>query len=213
MVPWSANARSPIARVIRTSFFTSLSTMDTRGFTTTSPAETLLTLAADVSKRRLEEALEESLLTRTANLMEFDEIFDRIVGARLRGAGRLRLLIESRAPELFEVESTYLERLLERVLTDSRMPTTVREHQMSITGRPARVDAFIPEWSLVIEADSRRWHARQQDFESDRVRDNALAAKGIQVLRFTYSMLKDDPDACLDSILAVGQHRRAERPA
>ena len=73
------------------------------------------------------------------------------------------------------MESTYLERLLERVLADSRLPLAVREHEMSINGTPARVDAFLPEWSLVIEAGNRRWHARQQDFERDRARDNALA--------------------------------------
>lgn len=43
---------------------------------------------------------------------EFDPIFDRIVGSRLRGAGRLRRLIEARQPEAFAVDSTYLERLL-----------------------------------------------------------------------------------------------------
>ena len=42
-----------------------------------------------------------------------------------------------------------------------------------------------PDWNLVIEADGRNWHARVEDFEEDRRRDNELATRGIQVLRFT----------------------------
>jgi very-short-patch-repair endonuclease len=42
-----------------------------------------------------------------------------------------------------------------------------------------------PDWNLVIEADGRHWHARVEDFEEDRRRDNELATRGIQVLRFT----------------------------
>jgi very-short-patch-repair endonuclease len=66
---------------------------------------------------------------------------------------------------------------------------------------------FIEDWALVVEADSRRWHARQQDFNADRARDNALAATGIQVLRFTYDMLRNDPDGCVRTIVEVGTHR------
>ena len=43
-----------------------------------------------------------------------------------------------------------------------------------------------------VEADGRRWHARNEDFENDRRRDNALLRRGIRVIRFTYRMLKDD---------------------
>lgn len=83
---------------------------------------------------------------------------------------------------------------------------------MSINGRQSRVDAYLPYWRLVVEADSRRWHARQADFERDKLRDNALAAEGIVVLRFSYRMLKQDPGECLQTILRTGSHRRALRP-
>jgi very-short-patch-repair endonuclease len=62
---------------------------------------------------------------------------------------------------------------------------------------------------LVIEADGRNWHARRSDFESDRLRDNRLATHGIQVLRFTYSMLMSDPKDCVSTILRVGALRNA----
>ncbi len=183
-----------------------------RGFRTTTVAETVLLLAADLPLARLEAVLEEGLLTGRVRLEEFDPIFDRIVGSRLRGAGRLRRLIESRQPEAFSVDSTYLERLLERILSDPRLPHSTRESPMSINGRPSRVDAYLPSWKLVVEADSRRWHARQADFERDKLRDNALAAEGIVVLRFSYQMLRQDPGECLQTIMRAGSHRRALSP-
>jgi very-short-patch-repair endonuclease len=61
----------------------------------------------------------------------------------------------------------------------------------------------------VIEADGRAWHGRFVDQEADRRRDAELAAKGIQVIRLTYSMLTEEPDRCLEMILAAGRHRSA----
>jgi very-short-patch-repair endonuclease len=48
------------------------------------------------------------------------------------------------------------------------------------------VDACIPAWGLVLEADGRRWHARVEDFDRDRWRDNQAAALGLRVMRFTH---------------------------
>ena len=72
-----------------------------------------------------------------------------------------------------------------------------------------RVDVYIPGWRLVIEADGRNWHARVEDFEEDRRRDNELAMKGIQVIRLTYRMLKSDLEGCLDTIRTIGRVRSA----
>ncbi len=74
-----------------------------------------------------------------------------------------------------------------------------------------RVDALIPDWNVTVEADGRIWHTRVSDFDSDRARDNELAAMGYQVIRFTYSMLKNQPERCIETLLAVGANRRATR--
>ena len=52
-----------------------------------------------------------------------------------------------------------------------------------------RVDAFIPPWKLIVEADGRHWHTRVRDFEIDRGRDNLAVAHGLGVMRFTHSAL------------------------
>jgi very-short-patch-repair endonuclease len=211
MVPSNGSARSPVATIIRSDFYDAIATHRVKGFEVTSPAETVFTLASTLDLRALSATLDDVLLTGKATVGEFTPIFDRVVGRRARGAGRLRRLIEERHPDEYGVDSTYLERLLERVLSNSRIPPATREFPMTINGSPSRVDAFIARWDLVVEADSRRWHARTADFEADRARDNALAAAGIQVLRFTYRMLKDYHDRCIDTILAVGAHQSANR--
>jgi very-short-patch-repair endonuclease len=213
MVPWSGNARSPIARVIRSVFFQTVATDRRKGFLATTAAETVVTLATDLPKHRLEAVLDDSLLTGRASIGEYEDILDRLEGSHVAGLGNLRPLIAERSPTASEVDSSYLERLLERVLADPRVPSSAREHPFQLNGFSARVDAYVPEWGIVVEADGRRWHARQAEFESDRRRDNELAALGVQVLRFTYSMLRNEPECCLANLLEVGAHRRATRRA
>jgi very-short-patch-repair endonuclease len=110
--------------------------------------------------------------------------------------------------------SSYLEALLERLLAEAELPTTLREFSFSIRGTPARVDVYIPDWQMVIEipdwqmvieADGRAWHGRLRDQEADRRRDAGLAARGIQAIRLTYRMITDDPGECLSMILAAGR--------
>ena len=98
---------------------------------------------------------------------------------------------------------------MEFILDDPRVPPWVREFPMSIRGTEARVDFLIPSCNLILEGDGRNWHTRRTDFENDRRRDNALAAAGYQVMRFTYSMLKTEPEECLEQVIAVANHRAA----
>jgi very-short-patch-repair endonuclease len=168
-------------------------------------------LASDLRDHQLGELVDECLLSGRAKLAEFDRIYDRIAGGRVSGSARLRAILEDHHIDSYGIESTYLERLLERILDDPRIPPSIREHPMTINGAPSRVDVFIPEWAVVVEADSRRWHGRLEDFERDRARDNALAAQGIQIARLSYNMLKEDPAGCLETLLAVGAIRRAPR--
>ncbi len=72
---------------------------------------------------------------------------------------------------------------------------------------PHRVDAVIPEWRLILEADGRAFHTKRADFERDRQRDNLAAAQGYRVMRFTYRALTKDPAGVLQLVLNAGQHR------
>lgn len=70
---------------------------------------------------------------------------------------------------------------------------------------PHRVDAVIPDWNLILEADGRAFHTKRADFERDRQRDNLAAAHGYRVMRFTHRALTQDPAAVLQLVLNAGQ--------
>jgi very-short-patch-repair endonuclease len=209
VVPGSSNARSTIARVIRAEHFAEIEVDTIDGFPTTSTAETLIQLAGDLPKGFFIDVFDDLLLKGSLDLGRLDPLLEREGQRRRRGIVLMRKMLEARLPGAPTKESSYLEGLLEKVLTDGEVQDWSREHPFSINGRPSRVDVYIASCRLVIEADGRSWHMRHGAFESDRRRDNELAARGIQVLRFTYEMLTEDPEGCLETIRRVGQLRRA----
>lgn len=213
VVPDGSNLRSELARVIESDLFGSLASTTIKGIPTTTLPETLLALVADVGAARFEEVFDQALLKGLLDLDAMKGILDREAGRRPRGIRLLRRLTKERLPSAPTQDSTYLEAILERVLAQSDVPGWTREHAFSLMGRPARVDVYISAWRLVIEADGRNWHLRRADFENDRHRDNELAARGIQVLRYTYRMLTEDGPRCAMEITQVGGIRAAQRSA
>lgn len=209
VVPGSANARSEVARVIRAEYFPELNVESASGFPTTSVAETLVFLASELGASRLESVFDDALLAGKLDLTAIEAIIDRESGRRRNGIVKVRQLVTERDSAAPGIGSSYLEGILEQMLHSADVPPWTREHPFVLNGRSARVDAFISKWSLVIEADGRSWHSRTEDFENDRRRDNELASRGIQVLRFTYRMLNDDVAGCRRTILETGRLRRA----
>lgn len=209
IVPGAANARSRIARVVRSEYFNELEIEKVKGFPTTSIAETVLSLAGDLPKVVLESLVDDLILSGRIGPAGLLPPIDREFGRRRRGIVFYRDVVEKRLPDAPHADSSYLERILERLLSKMPVPEWTREHPFTLGDRPGRVDVFIPAWNLVIEADGRNIHARRAAFETDRRRDNDLATKGIQVIRLTYEMLTGDPNDCIQTIMAVGRVRSA----
>ena len=209
VVPGSSNARSQIAKVIRSEYFDELEVGKIRGFPVTSIAETLLVLAGETAKSRFEDVLDDLILAGRVDANSLLPVLEREAGRRRRWIVFFRELVEDRLPDAREYESSYLERILERLLGKIDLPDWTREHPFLLNNKPSRVDVFIPAWNLVIEADGRNIHSRRLAFEEDRRRDNELATQGIQVIRLTYEMLTTDPRGCNGTIVAVGRVRSA----
>jgi hypothetical protein len=55
------------------------------------------------------------------------------------------------------------------------------------------VDAYWPQYGLVVEVDGWRWHRSRRSFEEDRRRTNRLQLAGLTVLRFTDTQVDNDP--------------------
>jgi very-short-patch-repair endonuclease len=67
---------------------------------------------------------------------------------------------------------------------------------------PYLVDFFWPEQRLVVETDGWVVHGRRAAFESDRMRDATLQARGFAVLRFTWRHVISE---CTRVVVAIAQ--------
>jgi very-short-patch-repair endonuclease len=205
MVPIDGNARSPIARIIRSRYFYEIERKRVGPFLATSPAETLVTLASGVSGQRLEHLLDECVVSRLVDPEAFMTLLARRSG--LKGLPALRRITADRLESAYQPPTSVLERHLYTLLSRPGIPKVIRQFPFPREVVPGTVDAYIPLWRLITEADGRRWHTRQADFERDRTRDNLATSHGIGVLRFTYQMLVRQPEQCLSTILATGRTR------
>jgi very-short-patch-repair endonuclease len=207
LVPWTASGRSTIAKVTRSVWFATLPRATIRSIETISAAETVVSLAAELPAWRIIRVFEDGLAASRFTLDEFDEIFERVDGGRVRGIRIVRKLAAVHSADAPEKGASYLERFLEMLLAEPVVPDSVREFPFQLRVKDARVDAYIPDWEIVVEADGRNEHTRREAFETDRERDNGLAARGILVMRFTYRKLRYERDQCLRNLVEAGRHR------
>ncbi len=207
MMGGDGNARSPLARVIRSHRFDEVRRTRIRGFVVTGEAETVMSLAVETDGERLE-ALVDSLLARKSCTAEQLAVTVN-ANAGARGIARLRPIVEYRLPTAYQPPTTELERLLYRLLDDPRLPIYTRQMPMTYRQVNATVDAYIGAWRLIVEGDGRRWHIRQADMERDRLRDNEAVAHGYAVLRFTYDALQIHVEQVIDTLLRTGRVRQA----
>jgi very-short-patch-repair endonuclease len=179
------------------------------GYLCTTVAETILTLSMRETPGTIERCLDNELARGLLAASDFAPIFERLANARQRGLPLLRALVRERSDDAYQPPTTELERLLYRLLDEPVLPESTRQMPMDYPQVAATVDAYILDWRMIVEGDGRRWHTRKADFERDRLRDNAAAAAGMVVIRFSYPMLKDHPDRCLQTLLEAGRWRQS----
>jgi very-short-patch-repair endonuclease len=207
MVGPTGNARSPIATVIRAKAFPEVERVSLEGFEVSGAADTVITLARDLDRDRLASVIDDGIAARLFTASDLDSALHRWSG--WPGLTKLRPLLHERSESAYQPPTNELERLLRRVLNHPSLPAHSRQVPLRFEAAAMTVDAYIPAWRLIVEADGRRWHTRVADFKRDRVRDNEAAANGLAVLRFTYEMLREEPDQCLATLLRTGVSRRA----
>ena len=155
------------------------------GIPCTTPARTLVDLAAVAPLRALERALE---------LAQHERIFDgRALAAALarshgrRGIGKLRRLLaalpDQPAPVKSELERRFLAFIRREGLPAPRVNEAIGVHV---------VDFQWPAYGLVVETDGRATHDIPSAFEEDRRRDLYLRLRGWEVQRVTWHMLTDE---------------------
>jgi very-short-patch-repair endonuclease len=208
MGPPATNARSTVARVIRVGDFDQVAAVEVGGFTATTVAETLWTLSSELPDEALSELVQQQVAMGRTSSEQLIDVLERIERSRRRGLRSFRQAVLAIDPTSESVAANVLEAILYQLLSSPGIPPVSRQHPMMLH-EPARVDALIPAWSIVVEADGRIWHTRQADFQRDRERDNQLAARGVLVVRFTYEDLTRRFESCRRTLFDISRHRRA----
>jgi very-short-patch-repair endonuclease len=164
----------------------------------TTPARTLLDLAAVASPDELDRAFAEAQVLRLVDARGIEDQLER--NPARAGVRALRALIDAPpAPTRSEAERRFLRLIRAAGLPEPRVNARVGRYQ---------VDFLWPEHRLAVEIDGYTYHANHRAFERDRDRDAALAAAGYLVLRVTWRHLTRQPErvaARVAAALAVRQ--------
>ena len=178
-------ASDPGLRIHRTPTLQADEITKHQGLRVTTPARTLLDLAAILTPRALERALDEAEVKQLYDRTSLDALARAHAGER--GARALtQALDEDGEPTLTDSE---LEELMLALCADHDLPRP--EPRAWVAG--LRVDFLFAASRLVVETDGYRYHRTRRAFERDRERDAILARAGYRVLRFSHRQLTREP--------------------
>jgi very-short-patch-repair endonuclease len=152
------------------------------GLRVTTPARTLLDLAATLSTRDFDRVLSEARAQRVVTATELHSLLAR--SSQHRGATRLtRALVHDPGPTRSEAERLFLDLVRRAHLPAPQVNVRVAGHE---------VDFFWPDHNLVVEVDGYAFHSTRAAFERDRRRDADLRRAGCSVERVTVAQIRDD---------------------
>jgi very-short-patch-repair endonuclease len=158
------------------------------GIPTTTPARTLLDLAAVLDRTALQRAINEAEVLRLPGPHRLAERHPT-----KKGTKALRALAPPAHTRL-ELEARFHAFLHDRRFPPPQTNTLIEGHE---------VDAAWPDRKLIVELDSWTFHGTREAFETDRRRDRHLTARGWTVVRVTWRDL-DDPDTLERELRALG---------
>ena len=174
------------------------------GLPITSPARTLLDVAATLPDRDVERLLDEGLFARRIiTIAGIKELLARV--GNHPGRARLARVAASRT------RSTKTDSPPEEALLGLIRAAGLPEPELQFPLLGYRLDFFWPELKLAVEVDAYGTHGSPARFEADRRRDARLfTEKGIVVLRLTRAAIEERPlEAIALLARAIGQ-REAE---
>jgi len=167
--------------------------------------------------------LEQAIVDSWTMLPERDRRVPAITAIRERRTTGLLLLevlaLNSRATgaaemrRVFGVASAGVHSPLElwghdHVFSHAGMPTSTCQVPIKLPFGTIYLDRYFEEERLAVEMDGAAFHGSPGQRERDIRRDAALAAKGIQVVRFSHQRLYADPEGVRRELLAILAARR-----
>jgi very-short-patch-repair endonuclease len=150
----------------------------------TGPVPTLVDLAMGLPSAELEAAVNEA---NQRNLVDPESLREALDSIPARpGVARLRRLLDR---DTFVLTTTRLEQLFLPLARAAGLPLP----QTQVWLNNHRVDFYWPDLSLVVEADSFRYHRTPAKQAADNRRDQAHIATGLMPLRFSHWQVRHEP--------------------
>jgi predicted transcriptional regulator of viral defense system len=156
------------------------------GISVTTPARTLLDLAALLDEHSLARAAERAEALRLRSPTTLEELTTRY--PKRKGIRNIKRLIEEGRIVPTDTRSR-IERRFLSLLDANELPRPLVNEKLD----PIRPDFRWTEQRLIVELDGFETHGTRQAFERDRARDRALTAQGWRVVRITKRQLDDEP--------------------
>jgi Transcriptional regulator, AbiEi antitoxin/Protein of unknown function (DUF559) len=158
------------------------------GIPLTSMPRTLFDLAAVLTKRQLERALNEVEVRQLTDRLSIPDLLARY--PRRHGTATLRALLASDTPG--GVTDRELEECFVAFLDAYELPRPYFNADLMLRGRHFKIDCLWRQERLAVELDGRATHGTRKAFESDRERDRILLVEGWRSMRITWRQLHDD---------------------
>lgn len=195
--PYGGERRLAQVQVHRTR--TPFGSRSRQGLRVTDPVRTLIDLASQ-SPNQLSGAIDRSLAQQLLRFPDLAATVDR-TGTNLRGVATLRAHLTSMG-YLGAPAPSVLESHMARLLARSGLPAPEAEYVAGEDGE-YRLDFAYPALKLCIEVDGYAWHRDPAKVASDHARRNRLRVEGWQILVYTWTQLRDDPDQVVAEIAEV----------
>lgn len=161
----------------------------------TTPLQTALDCALSLPLLQAVVVCDSALRAGDVTVEELVRAAERLPG--VKDAAKVRRVVELCDPQAGSVlESVLRVRMVLSGIVGFTSQVVVRD----VPGLHLRVDFAFRAQGLVVEVDGARWH---QDPARDQARDNALAALGWRVLRFTWAEVVHDQARVLEEIAAA----------
>lgn len=158
------------------------------GIPVTTVARTLADLAAVLGERQLESTLDSAAIKKVLDLDDLRRVMTESRGRK--GIGKLRTILERWHPQTVltrsELEARFL-KFLKKIGFD--------EPEVNVTIAFCEVDFYWPEYDMIVELDGKQYHDTGRGFEGDRERNVRLELAGKRVLRLTWDMVINQPEA------------------
>jgi very-short-patch-repair endonuclease len=151
-----------------------------KGIPVTSPARTLVDLAAVVNEKLLRSAVRRALAKRRVSVRHLVATRRRL--GRRRGSTRVDRVLRTAAPTRTELEDVVYD-----LIVDAGFPRPDVNRPLLLAGRRVIPDFRWPEHRVVVEADGRKWHDNPLARADDAERQALLEAHGERVIRITWA--------------------------